>query len=636
MLKHPTPFTWRFAPNLGGPEYGSSAAQAHFANDPLRKMVREILQNSLDHPAPGLEKVDVTFQIMEIDPQDICADQLKEHVGAALQQLTQERNDPATSHYQKIMQVLSRPSITCLAILDAGTTGLQEDNWQNLIFREGTPTNTQGESKGGSFGFGKNAPFNLSDCNTVLYSTRYISHAKRGVIQHTAGRSQLVSHHNPQRPEEKLQQVGFLAVHQKDKPNQPIQGPQIPQAFRLKETGTGIFIIGFDPGPKDWTREIAHTTVTQFFYAIQTGKLSVTIKGESQAKTAQEIDRTTLQAEIERLPEKDPTHHYHAAITQEEPLLTEPSNLLNQDQVDKSLQLWVTVNREAPRRLAHINRRGMLVTQARQSHTNPFYPEGGSAWTGWAGVSMAKDDPTDQFIRLMEPPAHDAVQFRQLREDHQQDSAQQELQHQRAQITHLVREKINEYLANDSENITELADLFPETSPEEAGQQRIKTRMVKTREERDLGQEDQDEETTQISPSPESGDGEDQVRNREDRGPQPTAPQPEQLLQDVRLIRTAPGELTMSLLMPNTSRNTLHLQVRNAGEQHQRDEEAISIREIAPCGDMLVSADLARDSIKLTAPGNTPVVLRLKLQDEDQPYRSYAVIQTSQPEVNEE
>ena len=70
---------------------------------------------------------------------------------------------------------ISEPTISCLAITDSGTTGLRDDNWRNLIFREGTPTNTGSQTKGGSFGFGRNAPFNLSDCNTVIYSTRYTS-----------------------------------------------------------------------------------------------------------------------------------------------------------------------------------------------------------------------------------------------------------------------------------------------------------------------------------------------------------------------------------------------------------------------------------------------------------------------------
>ena len=112
-----------------------------------------------------------------------------------------------------MLSMLNKPAIPCLAIIDNGTTGLQQDNWRNLIFREGTPTAAEGQTKGGSFGFGKNAPFNLSTCNTVIYSTRYVSIPAKGRVEHLAGRSQLVSHDDPGHPDVRLQQTGFLAIH---------------------------------------------------------------------------------------------------------------------------------------------------------------------------------------------------------------------------------------------------------------------------------------------------------------------------------------------------------------------------------------------------------------------------------------
>ena len=47
---HPAP-SWRFAPTGG--EQGNNPGQAYFANNALAQMVRETLQNSLDHPEPG-------------------------------------------------------------------------------------------------------------------------------------------------------------------------------------------------------------------------------------------------------------------------------------------------------------------------------------------------------------------------------------------------------------------------------------------------------------------------------------------------------------------------------------------------------------------------------------------------------
>ena len=642
MFKRSDNPTWRFAPNLGGAEYGNNAAQAHFANDALSKMVREILQNSLDSPDDGLKTVEVTFRPFEIDPQDIRADLLKEHVGAALQQVEDDQDPQSVTQYRKMMDVLSQPKITCLAITDAGTTGLRDKNWENLIFREGTPANTPGESKGGSFGFGKNAPFNLSECNTVIYSTKYIGKAKKGVIKHMTGRSQLVSHDNPQRAGERSQAVGFLAIHERDTSNIPIEGPKIPESFRLKETGTGVFVIGFNTRRRNWAKEIAETTVTQFFPAIQTGKLTVTIQDDLPNPSSILINKTTLQTEIERLPERSPTRHYHAAITQDHPVLTEPTGLLSKDGVPKRLQLWVSTNKDAPHRLAHINRRGMLITEARQFSSNPFHPEGGTAWNGWAAVTMAENDQTDDFLRRMEPPAHDGVHYARLRDPNQQDEAKLELRHHRAQIAQIIKARVNDHLTQDSENLTELADLFPDDLGGNANDHHIKTREIQHKDNSDISHPDpneepddyQDEDQTDITTPTKDNDSKSRTGGRREDEPQ-NPPVPEVSIQNVRVIRTAPDELTISLTMPNTKAGSIEFEIRTAGEQYQRNEECVPIREIAPIQDMLVQAHLNQNAVKLSAPANNQVLLALKLQGQDQPYRSYAVIKTQEPEFAE-
>ena len=61
-------FTWRFAPTGGGPEQGNSAGQHYFVNDAVTKMVREILQNSLDHPTPGNDTIDIIFRLHPRQP----------------------------------------------------------------------------------------------------------------------------------------------------------------------------------------------------------------------------------------------------------------------------------------------------------------------------------------------------------------------------------------------------------------------------------------------------------------------------------------------------------------------------------------------------------------------------------------
>ena len=79
--------TWRFAPTGGGPEQGNNPGQQYFANDAVTKMVREVLQNSLDHPEPGIDTVHVNFRLITLSSDDIAADQLKQHIRASLKEV---------------------------------------------------------------------------------------------------------------------------------------------------------------------------------------------------------------------------------------------------------------------------------------------------------------------------------------------------------------------------------------------------------------------------------------------------------------------------------------------------------------------------------------------------------------------
>lgn len=134
--------------------------------------------------------------------------------------------------------------------------------------------------------------------------------------------------------------------------------------MRLEDPGTGIFIIVFDPAdnPK-WADNIAKATLAQFFPAIQWGKLTVIID-DGQENSPKRIDRDTQPIEMDRLEsEKDnPTPHYWRTITENEPELTKPSGKLGQM---GQLKIWIRTERGSPKKVVHINRRGMLITDIR-------------------------------------------------------------------------------------------------------------------------------------------------------------------------------------------------------------------------------------------------------------------------------
>ena len=422
-----SPPYWRFAPTNGGAEQSNNAGQVTFAADPIAKAVRELLQNSVHHPQPGLDGVAVNFTLLDLPAAACNAPQLAQHARQAAQLLAAEGDPDGAARYQRAAALLSKPTVKTLAVTDAGTAGLVGDNWRNLIFREGKPTSDAGAAHGGSYGFGKNAAFNLSLANTILYSTRYVERAAQGRVAKMAGRAQFTSHPDPETGET-LQAIGFFGRHRDGAYNQPLTGPELPDALLLPETGAGVFIIAFNTDYADWADQVAKTVATDFFAAVHDRKLSVAVRTAADSEP-RIIKRDTLEIEFDRLPAKEPSRFYYRAYHDGVPDETVPTGQLRGM---GRLLLRTLADAGAPRRLAHINRRGMLITDDRKLTDNPFYPAGGLSWSPWCAVSVAADDRTDAFIRRTEPPAHNAVQYRILNDPDDAAMAQAEYRHHRS------------------------------------------------------------------------------------------------------------------------------------------------------------------------------------------------------------
>ena len=597
-------------------------------------MVREVLQNSLDHPIAGLDSVQVEFKLIHLRPDDFGADQLKRHIAASLEEVKLNQDAETIDRYERMLAAVSKLQVPCLAIIDTGTSGLRGENWRNLIFREGIPPNSLGQTKGGSFGFGKNAPFNLSDCNTVIYSTRYVSRAANGKVQHMAGRSQLISHNNPLEPDDRLQNTGFYAVHEDVDPNCPIVGPNIPEVFRLNESGTGVFIVAFDPQQyHNWADLTARATVSQFFYAIHSRKLVVVIDQGSPRM----IDQDSLDIELDKFPLNDPTRYYVQSIREAEPELTMPSGRL--DQMGQ-LVVWTNASKGAPKRTAHINRRGMLISQERSFGNNPFYPSGGTGWPHWCAVTMANDEKADRFIRRMEPPAHDAIYFKQLRNISEQQSAETELRHHRKEVARIIKSHIDNAMRAASDNVEELADLFPDLPDLSKGIQELKWHIRSHTDRADSTVEIVEQsENSELAEDPNGTfEIEDQADPRSNKrgapntldNPEPknASPKPsEAIIRSARIVRTGPTKLKMSFTTPQKEVDALTFVIKSAGEQYQKHEETILVSSISGVENMDVSAKLADDSIVIKAPPDTVVTLSLELTSPDNTYNSYSISQ---------
>ena len=68
---------WAFPPTNGGRIDGfNDPGIAHFNGAPLASLARETIQNSLDAPGTLGEPVHVTFELIDLEPDDLGRDEL--------------------------------------------------------------------------------------------------------------------------------------------------------------------------------------------------------------------------------------------------------------------------------------------------------------------------------------------------------------------------------------------------------------------------------------------------------------------------------------------------------------------------------------------------------------------------------
>lgn len=642
---HPS---WRFAATDGGLEQGArDAGLATFADDAVSKTVREILQNSLDHQESGLPTVHVDFSLVNLPRDLIAADELILHVNSCINEMMHQGDRDAQLRFERARELLSLPTIPCLSITDSSTTGLKGKNWRDLIFIEGAGrVGSQGE--GGSYGFGKLAPFNLSALSTIFYSTRYLDSAAKGRVMRMVGKARITTHFAPDDTGTRLQHTGFYGNHLAGV-NHPVEGRDTPDEFILDEPGTRVLIAGFDWQRlcPNWFDEVIQSAAKNFFYAIHHQNLSVSVNRESAPygePAAFTLNNHTLEMALEKLSPRDPARWYYQCIREETPQMTTPSNRLGEM---GAIYLWVSTADKAPRRTAHMNRKGMFITDARRFGENPFYPSGGASWPAyWCAVSMAANDDADAYIRRMEPLAHNAVTYRLLPSQDERDAARLEFELQREQIGQIIRNRIDAGLKDNSTNIEELAELFPDV-PDMDSDKSVELAWVKKRErtntelrvpatpvqndddyvddvppvnendDEDKNEEDR-EENGNDDDKENKRDRENQNKDRDDDGISNTQ------VRASRVLRSSAREIVLSLSVPEEAAAAgVRFAICPAGEQYVDFSERLPV--VAVRSNALLSSSV--DDGIVTLEGISGKITRVYLTlDGEVSYTGYSVV----------
>ena len=498
--------------------------------------------------------------------------------------------------------MLQAKEIRCLRIVDSGTLGLIGKSWDALVFQEGS-VQKSGDAPGGSNGVGKNAVLNVSDLRTVYYSTMYVL-GREGRVERLQGKATLMDHPNPHSNSESLQHVGFYSMPQ----GQPVLTTQIPNYFRLREVGTGVFAMGFNPRSNEWVNEVTSAVIENFFFAIHRKKLVVTIKERVTEPTI--VNHETLDLLFDRHGNNNPSIHYYRAIRDQEAHLTEPIGSIG------PLKAYVAMG-TGPRRTAYINRNGMLITDSREQRNNPIGPRGKSLWPDYCVVVTPDTDKGDEWIRLTENPSHDSMSPRQCFEG--KELAKAELWFKQARNT--LSEKIDEAAQiqkyGDTSNLSELAAMFPdEFDPDAPGNKLLKTKTTNTRVvvQQLLSSEPDIEEEPEPGPGPGPG-----PRPGPDPNPRPApgpgpSPGPRQSrrprIERPRLMLVDSTTATVAFTATGDSPEELVIRLRPAGaEWGQENPIEIITAKVLGIDDQEVS--VSGGAVRLTALPNKRVVLQV-------------------------
>ena len=602
--------TWRFPPRNGGIDYVNDPSSTHFSDAPIAKLVRELIQNSLDAKHDGFdEPVTVTFSETSVKRGRIGGAALKRHLQSCLDRAADDDRQDMVNVYTNALSVIGRRDIPCLKVQDTGTMGLNDARWKALVVQEGAVSKGSG-APGGSFGIGKNAILNVSDLQTVFYSTRLVE-GRKGLVTKLQGKATLTGHSDPKGSDD-LQHIGFYSL----RGDGPIIGREIPEFFQLAETGTGVFIMGFNPHSSDWVDQVATAVIENFFYAIHHQNLTVRIIPKEGNPVS--IDHQTIDYLFERLtPLNRNSVHYYRAIRD-----------LQEDDVETTrrfkdlgrLRAYVVFAEGSPRRIAHINRNGMLITDSREQKVNPLAPRGRSLWPDFVGVIVPDTDSGDLWLRRMENPSHDSLSSGQLRSEEDRREANARLRQARRELGGIIESKAEIDRYGEASNVDELADILPDQD-DFVGDRTLTTQVVETpTTPSDVVEVAEETEGEGGGEGEESGDGSGGGNGTEDGGgagrdgKRPVRHRDRRaLLRRVRFIPLSPREAIVAFNPTSDDPpREVRLSLTPAGtDRDPRGTRPVAITEATRVGDVDEPLSINNGEIVFTPDSNERVTIRV-------------------------
>ena len=383
---------WCFPSSNGGEKQGlNNSGIETFKDTPVKSLAREICQNSLDAAHNG-KTVKVEFNTFSIDS-DLFPD--KKGFNDILNKCKDywENNQKSKNFFCHAIDKLTAAKISFLRISDFNTTGLRGSNlkpgsdWDNLINSSGS--SEKGESKGGSFGIGKNAPFACSDFRTVFYSTYDIDgiKANKGVSKLTSFKISV----NKDGSDNISQGTGYYGIDNGYSITHANEMLNLDKSFERKEYGTDIYIAGFSNSSEDFKANIIAEVLDGFLMAIWDNKLEVVVNSYN-------VNKFTL---------NDVVTTYKKSLSD--------TTVQNYEILSDEKTNWITLPFEYPKGFSMGNIKlafaikydgSNKISMIRSSGMKIMDRAGLCPSLRFSGIGIIEGDELNTFLRNLENPAH--------------------------------------------------------------------------------------------------------------------------------------------------------------------------------------------------------------------------------------
>ncbi|WP_162146754.1 hypothetical protein [Acholeplasma granularum] len=353
-----------------------------FKGQLLESLTREIIQNTLDAKLD-----DKDFVIIEFDHFKIKTDTFPDKQGfvnnlhESLIEGESLKDSKTKDFFNYAIKLFEKEDLIFLRISDFHTTGLTgsreriSSNWNNLV--KSTGISDKGQSAGGSFGIGKNAPFACSNFHTVFYSTLDL-HG----IEAYQGVANLISVYNHEK-NDYTQGIGQLSESVKLDPVH--EQLKIQPGYIRTTPGTDIYIAGFSFPKKEFEEGIIRGVLDNFLYAIHEETLVIKIN-------ELKIDKQSLGRIVQ----------YHKSVLKLETielfeLLYSKETTWHYDFKDNQAKLAISLSADGSRRVSAIRKPWMKIQSL----------AGFSRGIEFKGAFIIVGDKLNKLLRMMENPQHD-------------------------------------------------------------------------------------------------------------------------------------------------------------------------------------------------------------------------------------